>query len=1021
MNKIVIASSCHQLEDAFVSTASSARRSDVRLPTQLLVPSTRLGRRLTRLLAQQLGGLLHVHPLTPTQLSDLLLATTEQRRTTLHPALAISLAQHIIGIPGATGTDTSAAATAVVRDIGFCKQAMLTPNDCPSQTAGGFAEIWHRYEARLASAGLWDNEDHLRQAAACVGDSPWLQSFGALWIYGFTCFTPLLRQLIGGLCRHCDVTAFFACPQQPAYAPLRSTIDWLQAQGFASHQMPMLPPEPAVRVVAANHEYQEAQAVAEIAWQAAGQGLAWRDIAVVWRQAEKYRRYLPDILLAQRMPLHQTRSTLDSTAEGLLLLAVGELFVSGFARVQLMRLANNRALSSENILPPSQQPFFLPSAWHWLSAELNISQQTTAWQNCLGHFVHRQNAGADPSSSVSGGVYTANWPPLRMPAGGRAEDERRNFWGKTAEALQAFVCFWQDVETRCQQTQTFQGAVTALCANYVQVCKPSPVRDEIVQSILPLQQADALQLPWSMQTFWRLITMALSYAGTDAAGAPTDGVLVADIEEAIAWPRRYTIVVGMTQEEFTAAPVVDPWLDEQEKTAIVQRAREHGKELVAFTRRQQAEQDRWYLHLLLSGQSAVLLWPRKHLLTGHEQQMSSLLSEQLLANNVKVAEASLVCAQGVSTPVWRRDAQLAAMALANNDVVSLQCLARHNPLFATAALNFAAYMARPSFDHHSGCLRSPHILAEVRQWYSPVARPRINARMLETYAVCPFQYFLRYVVKVPTWKEESSMPSLSMSQQGQIVVDVLAKLANLPPPTAARQLREQLAKACANHPLRQMYPAMVWQIAENKIAENLEYQLDSLVVQDDGPPYCHIVYGESGSPAVSLQLDQQRRLLLCGHIDQIQTRQGGRPVTGRQYRLVRQLRPWRDDDVGGGEFLSLAVDLFALFHLFPGLAHDGEVRCENYDVCCHSLDDQGNVQQLWFHGHAWPRTGERLREVCRRIVHGIEEGIFCPLPAPVKCRLCPYVEACGPLRETVFQRKQDDPRLAFLLEMKEDE
>jgi hypothetical protein len=1074
MKKLIVAAGYQQLERALVATARANKPKTGWSPVLLLVPNLWLAQHLKTLLAQETGGFLQTEACTLSDVTDALHNEHQEYNeeySRLPTFLAHALVQQIMA-ERSTGRDRfdhslatdSETVPAVTRDIALCKQTLLSPSDVRQAlfthgdtSDGRFADIWEAYQERLDSAKSWDNEDLLRYSGAWISRSLWLQPFASLWLYGFNGFTPLEKNFLAHLWQHRDTTAFLVSSPHPLYTSARNTCDWLSALGFTLASAAQEPPSwthalftsgnsksetkgfgqdvAGVRIIAAQDEYQEAEAAAAELFRLAQCGVLWHDIAVVWRHEASYVRYLPDMLTSRGIPLDLSAVQLSTTHEGVLLRTIGELFTSRFAREAMVRIINCQALCPENILPPSLWPFAQPSAWHWLAAEMNINHEANAWLRGLEHFLHQQNPALEENHGVPGTIqYSGSWPSVPVTEGGNAEVERQRYWGNLAAALHHFVLFWHKVESDCLSHNSYTGALDSLLAAYQQVCKASPLSDEVAKAVSPIRLADAVRLPWRMETLWQLVSLALDDSVPETTVA---GVFAADMEASSGRAYRATLIVGMVQDEFPAVPASNPLLTEQARAEIQRYTQARGREVPMFTRRQCAEQEKLQFHMLLSGsQETVLLWPRNHLLSGQERKPSPFLLESLRAISGEPASASdlghsacfinaaNICGQCFGEPLWQQDTRRLAAAFVNNDMAMLQCLARHHPVFATAAARFATHMHRPTFDCHAGVVRAPQILSLLRQVYSPLQRPRIHARMLETYAVCPFQYFMRYIVKLPVWKEKNSMPNLPMSQQGQIAVAVLSSLAHLPAAEAALKLRQQLASTCANHPMRELYPALLWQIGEEKMAENLEYQLEAMLYHDNeaAPPYCQVAYGETGAP-VSLALNQGQSLVFCGHFDQIHLCRNPRRVTGMQYRLVRQLRSRHDDHLAGGESLSLAIDLLALFHLFPPAAGKGsttgEDHREEYNVCCHYLDEQGNVQKVWFHGASWSRIKEQMRGICQNIIVAIEEGILCPVPAPNKCRICPYIEACGPLREIVFARKQDDPRLASFLEMKE--
>ncbi|MBI2168807.1 MAG: PD-(D/E)XK nuclease family protein [Actinobacteria bacterium] len=297
---------------------------------------------------------------------------------------------------------------------------------------------------------------------------------------------------------------------------------------------------------------------------------------------------------------------------------------------------------------------------------------------------------------------------------------------------------------------------------------------------------------------------------------------------------------------------------------------------------------------------------------------------------------------------------------------------------------------------------------------------------LETWARCPFQYFLAHLLAVEALDEPEDIETLSALDRGSLVHEVMeqfvAEAGAIDPDRAWNErdhhrLDEILAQHFEEYERRgRTGRALLWDLEKQRLSRDLHCLLDhdAAYRSEHGvaPVAVEHQFPDADEPALEIPAGG-RSVRLRGRIDRIDRAPDGSRLRVLDYKTGRPLAasprkdPFAADPVIGGTRLQLPAYALAARRAFgevPVTAHYWHVaqrhgfKLEGYDVTDAVL--------------------ERFREVLANIVDGVESGVFPPNPGDEAwnpttgrptfehCRSCAYDQVCPVDRDEAFHRKR---------------
>jgi ATP-dependent helicase/nuclease subunit B len=306
---------------------------------------------------------------------------------------------------------------------------------------------------------------------------------------------------------------------------------------------------------------------------------------------------------------------------------------------------------------------------------------------------------------------------------------------------------------------------------------------------------------------------------------------------------------------------------------------------------------------------------------------------------------------------------------------------------------------------------------------APLCGVTISPSRLETYARCPFEYFLKYVLGVTELEAPTEEFELPPMERGALLHDLLREvyIECLSARPFGEQSEEDVASALvrAGEVLDRLgrvhaenHPA-TWQAEREKTLEQLAALLGHERAEHAGarPARFEQSFG-FGSPGHSLTLDSGEVLTFRGRIDRVDLLPDG-TIQAVDYKSGKA-DAYKPDSLAGGTQLQLPIYLLAACQ-----AMGAEAGRALYLSVAEAKDvPEFTSEQLA------ERMGD-FRLALGLIVDGIASGNFFPLPADDRksrdycSKYCPASAACGSARTKLAEIKQSDPDLAGLRALRE--
>jgi hypothetical protein len=285
-----------------------------------------------------------------------------------------------------------------------------------------------------------------------------------------------------------------------------------------------------------------------------------------------------------------------------------------------------------------------------------------------------------------------------------------------------------------------------------------------------------------------------------------------------------------------------------------------------------------------------------------------------------------------------------------------------------------------------------------------------SATSLESYARCPFAFYLGRILRIEQVDEPERIETLTPLRRGTAVHMVLEALFRelaaggllpLSPPRRERALgicrevaRRALDAFAAGEPVGR---GLFWEIERRRIGDAVE----RFITEESGAAgdYLPILFEErfgrdrpSGPVTV---VAGERTICFHGRIDRIDRSPEGR------YRVIDyktgSLRQ-KDQDLGGGENLQLPVYLLAASAILGTGVDRGEALYRR-------VGPGDGKRTVRFSGGSWESDGLRLSRILQTIISGVSGGLFFAVPDGGGCEQCGVRRACPSGGRRLFERK----------------
>lgn len=1030
------------LEAAFLEQVAAIRRGDPFSPIDVIVGGVLQRPYLQRLIADSSSGLLNIRVST---LGELGIRLGE--RTLIdagrHPLPAMAARGFAGEVARATDgyfgpvAHTPGFAEATRRlvnelrqeDISLATLERLAPVIAESdEKAAGLVDVYRRY--LRGRADRYDGIDALEAADAAQFDGAELLVYG-LWRVGaharrllqrlaerapVTVFLPLaggdpdvahleLRRWLGG----CGATDRIAAQ----HGTSTSALAHLQKTLFG----PADPVEPdgSVRLVSAPDPLSEVREAARTCLDWARDGILFREMAITYRDAGMYRSVVEAVFTEAGIPVYLDDG--PSIAErpiGRRILALIDLIDSKLRRRDVL------AFLTDGWLPKETQERYdgvSVARWEATTRRAGIAEGIGQWRSRLAALIERERESSEREGAPE-------WLAERVT---------------DAESLLRFINDFARLLAAHPERATWAECL----ASFRRLVEPV-VQDpeEVLGHLDQLAQLDELTGPVEYARFLdtvRAEIQALKAGDLDGGNQGAlglRGVSVLDVNALRHLRFRAVAVLGLTERSFPPPPRQDPLLLDDEREALNYagglalplRARGADQEPLQFAVATSAARER----LFLSTRRAVEAGARAQLPSSFFREAASTLAGRRLDASelgtldpgfYRFLRAGRIGADATDRALTEQERDTSLLELDQPlGTAVLHALAPES-MRAQAHRRARRQSVLTAFD---GVLTDPAAIVALGDWFEETAP--LSPSTVETYATCPYRFFLERLLRVKPLEEPETIIELDALTRGSTIHEILESFLSARRPdelvAADRVTLQRALQEVADAALAQVEAAglagapITWARARTEIVDDLARWLDK-EIRDPGTyprrefevAFGGTYAGKDESPlstddplAVSVS---DRIVPLRGRIDRLEWQPDG------SFRII-DYKTGKNRVKGvfnGGRALQLALYLMAAAKLVEIDVAQGSASYEfvtrRGNFATHTLAGGDLVAQM----------GD-LERVLERIVGGIVGGDFHPEPGK-NCRFCDFQHVCDVRREPIALRKSSDERRVSFAEMTE--
>ena len=808
----------------------------------------------------------------------------------------------------------------------------------------------------------------------------------------------------------------------------------LPAAAPSASSMP--PPRPAHLLVTSDTGEEVRSVVRSIA-AAAHAGTPFHRMAIFYWQRDPYAALIAEQLAAAGIPIAgPSTERLAATPVGRMLKGIVDLVGSDLPREEVMRW-----LTSCPVKPPSAG--FSPSRWDAISREAGVVVGIDQWRDRLANYAAaQQRATTRKDEELS-------------------EGREKELAQSAAEAwaLRSFMIRLLDTLNRSDDSQTWVAFVKwseELIDRYLdEEALPSVERenlDTLVTALQELANLDEMGDSADLDAFRAALDEVLSRPAA-RAGALGEGLFVAPVRIAAGLRFDRVYLVGMVEGLVPAQPPDDPLLPQSER------------ERAGLPPRSTAAERYDYLAAAAAGRTRVLTFARGNNIAMREQHPSRWFLEEashLFGSPVYPSMLSgshdlvslreqpwfeeVVSAQhGINTVSASQPAdihdydlhQLSHWRQVGNSI-DAHHLAKSEPVLSRALEMQRARNAKP-LTHWDGDLTSAispsgRIGLSNREFFSPTR--------LQTWATCPFRYFLSNVLGIAAPEQPEELATISALERGSLLHTILERFiksaqeqGTIPPPDqswtddhgrnlfkiADQAFQEAEQRGVTGKPL-------LWELVRDEMVSDLERFLkeDAKLRNKQGvsPHAVESVFGFNGDEdsatldSVEWSSARTGTLRFRGFIDRIDLSPSGDTALVLDYKSGKTsaYANMDKDPVQRGKRLQLPVYGLAARQL---LGEGVNVLVaywfvtENGKFATRPPRKPGTLDELL----------DAFAPVVGTITDGIGAGLFPANPGKDgnNCRNCEFKNLCPTRRELHWRRKRNDPRLSAYAAMADEE
>ncbi len=1080
-DKTLITGDYPTLEAAFQKAVASFKQDDPLQPLIVLVPSHLLGMHLSRGLAA--CGIAHINTrfMTLGDFAEAIAAPAILRSGRIvAPALAREalISDIVTGLKTANFyftaiADKSGFHEAILGTIDDLKRACIKPESldktcrkttvreaCHPGKLRDILKVWNAYEARMQKLGWYDNADRDEMASGYVSQSDLVTGAAAIIVYGFYDLGAMQRKIVKTCSDMNHVVALVPFEDRRAFDFSRPVIEWLRAEGFAEDFKEKKAPgidagarapalenlagrifnpdgpvgdiEKSLEIISAPGEVREVREIVRlISREVLGRGVAPHEIAVLTRRSHPYTGLFRDLLDGMGVtPYILEGLKLKDTRPGKSLRLLLEILRHNFSRATVIEFATYARLRAD-ISGADGRTADPAAIWDIVSMDSGIVDGRDGWKTHLAETL------------------------IAVRAGGAAQYDERD--------VRSLIEFFQHLErslSSIQKAKTWSDKAKALAEALTSLIETEKETDEVLAAIRDLSVLDEIGTEPRNSDLYDFVDDLLSDSTKPTARFQRNGPSVISLIAARGIPFKVVILPGLVEKFFPAPARQDAIMLDSERQALNRALTGSEADPIELRGAPHLDRERLFYRLAVGAatQKLVLTFPRLDISTARERVPSSFVlatieaatgeradfnSAETFPGFVRVPLARL----GTDEPHTALDPTEFDIAIASEGIATRKPDAikylQANSDFFHASLNLeASRWSKRVFTAYDGILAGAEALGYLKDIHSIVGTS-VGPTRLETYASCPYRYYLGSILDLKALVEPERQDTISALDRGSLIHSLLWRLftkirnrkKGIPfgvEPTDLPLLHEALAETFEDFEKRGItgYPLM-WEMEKADIAVRMEELFDE-EIRPEGedeqiylPAYFEIRYGMKARGSDESDISDEspvpvkfgdRQIALRGKIDRIDLSPDLAHARIVDYKTGKGKPKYKPKDLMQGTSLQLALYLRAAYEILNRIHEEVSVDYAEYYCTSHA----GKKRHIRFDYAELMVQRKELAFILDTIADGIEAGSFFAHPQET-CQYCDFVRVCGAEaeRETVYERKADDKRIKNFRTMKD--
>ena len=1022
------------------------KREDVLAPVTVVTPSQYAALSLRQELGRSAFANVRFMPVS--FLSELLGAAALERQgrkpltavlenLVVRQALAQTdgLLQSVSGHPS-----TQSSVRAAFRQLRHADETMRSALAAGGGIAGEMARLYDGF--RRLTADQWYDSEALAEAAATTvsaGVSPALGDLGLIVFYLPRGLSPGETALLEALAQHHRLAIILGTTGDEAAdesarrlaARLHRSMGIPAGARTSDQDAPVLPGPARLHVAPTAHDEMR-WIIRQIIRELNENGTPLHRMAILYRTVDPYASLIRDELRMAGIPMAgPDHESLSGTGVGRTLIGLLELCGSQLPRSGVVAWLTGCPV--RNPVGPSSN--FSPSQWDVVTKKAGIVGGLQQWRDRLD--AHARRLVEDTDRRENDGEIS-----ISRARGMRSE-------AAVARNIRAFIDQLSDDLNPPPDGASWRE-FAELAQNLVDRYVASDLSESDVAALERVRRlldeftaADSVHNRTNLADF-RQMVVDLMQAPFGHLGPTGQGVYVSSFAGAAGMTFDAVWLVGMIEGAVPPAPRRDPLLIETDWLAAGGRDRIHTG---------MAEERYEYLAAVASAHRRTLTYPVADAASQRQAYPSRWFLEQ--ASALAGAPVRSDDLAGLRNNDWftvddspeRALANAPARALADAPDFRLKRLlewrhnernpsdhpfARRDPL--ARAFRLARSRSRRQLTEFDGNLSG---IEDIHRFTIGPGGLPISPTALESWATCPYRYFLGHVLGLGSLDTPEEILSISALDRGRLIHEILEQFigrsvrsGNLPPAgapwddgdrsrlmgIAAQRFRDAETRGVTGKRL-------LWDMAKTEILADLETFLET----DTGLREAHQTadvrvetrfgFGVNGASIA----EPGTGINFRGVIDRIDISEGGARVLVVDYKTgsANPYKGLNDDPTDQGRRLQLGVYSLAARALFPDATDVSAAywfstkrgRFEFVPTDHFKITDES--------------VAERFREGVAGIVGGINAGLFPANPGPPggyrpsNCQYCDFDTVCPTRRSELWERKKSDPVLAGYLRLSE--